>query len=237
MSKEIFLPTGTKVVLGESNAEFEGILTRESFKADGTNIPRYLSALTKIPYEVIMKWPLNDKYYALIASRIEIYGPSLEFNWVFSQDPAIKKVPLSYTEDLMQFIDGERTIKPYPLGNNTEGITFITSTGRKFRFDLLNTTGEISLAKKGLDELSYTSSFSARFLSENLSKESGNDDWVVLQNYSTINPREAFEIRKRILELDPAWDLFLKIEHPTNKAWVDEVNLIQLPDFLVPLGI
>jgi hypothetical protein len=233
------LPTGREFTFSEANAEQEGILTKEGNKAENEHFPKYLSAISGLPLDEIMKWPLNDKYYAIIASRVLNHGPELKFDFEFKE-----KQPITFIEDLTAYLEpdlvtqlgyaiteqtGTKVPKPYSFGKDS--IREITlSSGKKIKYQFINSYGEKLIAKKSKENLDSNDIFKARFLEWDPQQKG---DWIVVQNFREFSVRDTRELRADIIKYDTSWDLYLDIQEPgTNHK--EEIPLVLVPGFLTP---
>ena len=248
MEKEYTLPSGATVSFREANANDEGILTMQGYKQTNTHITRYLQSVIigymgkpkKLTLEEINKWGLSDKYYSLLLSRVINFGPELNFKWQFSGEPN----PLDFTIDLNEYLlakdrldgineDGIKAPKLYPNGLE-KTFDFTSSSGREFKWSLIDTNAEIVVANKKPQDISILDLFKTRKLQINLN---GQGDWITLEDFSIISIKESRELRNQIKEWDSSFDMEVEIIHPTDPGKNEYMPLPGIPDFLVPSGI
>jgi hypothetical protein len=234
---EAKLATGRLIKMKEANAEDEGILTRIGYKSDNTSIARYLSSLIvevngeakKLSYSEIMEWPLADKYLALIHSRIFNCGNELEFKYKFPDE-----AEFTFTQHLDEFLDPlKKGCKPYPFQEEAK-FDLQTKTGKFIKYKLLNSYGEKLIAQKERDNVSTLDILKSRFLEWD---PQGNTAFITVENFRDFTVRESIEIRQHIADHESNLDLYMELKHPTDPKYNTYINLLDIPDFLAPLGI
>jgi hypothetical protein len=241
------LASGRKITLRESNGEDEGILSAQSEAESGRNIPGYLSRVIvdetgwKNPYTAadIMLWHLNDKYQAMVASRIHSLGAEMKFKWEFEEN---KNVFHIMSEDVSKFNwdfskgnppkEGEEgyeveRIKPYPLGMQTVVELMLTSK-KQVRYTILNTLGEKKALEKSKDSINRNDTMVVR----NLEWLNEQNIWQVVENFSIFSSREMKEIRADIEKNDPAY--YMRVEITSPKGATSYVPVIHFADFFFP---
>lgn len=235
MTKETFkLPSGREVTLCESNAEFEAILTRESFRLENSHIKNYIAALSGVNVEIIKKWPIADIYTAFVYSRIMNYGPELIFKWKFSEDKT-DAPPTEFIENLNIFVNGgSKAARNYPLGDKLTR-TVVTESGKIYRYSILTGEGEDLIVQKERGDISLLDIFKSRFLEQNIGTAE-QEDWIILENYKVVSIKDSKELRADIMKYDPVFDLTIDIKSADGK-YRESIALLNIPDFLVPSGI
>lgn len=246
--RELLLPSGVTAVIREQNGEDDALLSNVTMGRNFDSLNAFISSITVSlsssanpaappTIEEIMIRPIRDKYFLLIASRIFSLGPNLEFDYQW--DPNLPKI--HYVEELGNYLwdynnpipkVGEpgyfaERIKPYPV----KGLFVEAVIGdKKIRFNLLNSYGEKYLLKLPDTERHINQQLLARDLS--ILDETG--QYTKVTNFRNFKSPEMAKLRALIMEWDEDFNGLTTLENPYNTSQVEEVSIIQIPDFFFP---
>lgn len=249
-AEEHVLPSGNLVIIREQNGEDDALLSNVSMTKNFEALNSFIVAVTvhlscsknpeKPPLiEEIMRLPLNDKYFILIASRIFSLGPKLIFEYPWDQD----NPPAKYEEDLNQYI-WDYT-KPFPEpgmpGYFPErirpytGASFVElklSSGKEFKYNFLDSYGEKYLLKLPQTDKHINQQILAR---DPQLKIDG--VYQKVTSFAKFSSKDMAEIRKSISEMDPEFNGLTTLENPYQAGEVEKLSIIQIPDFFFPREI
>jgi hypothetical protein len=156
------LPTGSSVTIRETDGEDEDVISRVGDALDGASINKFISRIvikhsaypdTRITPEMVKSWPLADKYYTLLKSRVHSLGEELIFMFKCPEKDCLKESKQAenlniYDHDLSignpdeSEPHYEKKVKLYPNKSQTS-FTHTLSTGKVVFFDLLSGIGGI----------------------------------------------------------------------------------------------
>lgn len=242
------LASGRVISLRESNGEDEGVLSNYGDSESGRNIPGYLARVIvdekdgwRNPYTTadIMLWGINDKYHAMLISRIHSLGSEMRFKWEFDDDrdkfPTLVEDLSLYDWDFSKGAppkEGEpgffyERIKPYPMGMQ-EKIELMLSSKKQVRYTILNSIGE----KKALDKDQASLNRNDMFLLRNLEWRNEQDMWQPIENFNIFSSREMAEMRRDVEKNDPTFTMRMELKSPLGK--LSYIPIIKVSDFFFP---
>jgi hypothetical protein len=243
---EITLLSGKKLVIREVNGDDEGILSNESFALEGKHTAAYLSSITEMDMDLnrkpsideVLAWPVKDKYFALMMSRIHSWGYNVKFGYICPNC----EVKNTYNEDLKVFMpEGtfeDDNIKPsiwaavpYPKGISKGQVLLTTSSGKNIRYDILNSVGE----KIKLDAAAEQRNNNLELTIRNLSMEIQGKYEKVFK-FNCFGPKDMMEIRKSIKEMDGSFTPLTLVTCP-NCGHKEYTNILTTDGFFYPTEI
>jgi len=249
---EVFMPTGQTYTIRETNGEDDDIMSKVANHKDNTAIATFLSRIIvseKVTPEQILDWPIANKYYLLLKSRIHSLGNILKFKYDWNVPGTDETQTFEYEEDLNKYdaplkdimaatdpsIELKKLtpiqIRPYTFPNTLE-IEHTLTTGQKIMFTRLNSHGERKAADKPVEETTINDKLRLRDLKV-LTTEHG---WIKVENFKGFSGKEMVEIRKFVEENEVSFEMPMKIENPNTKQ-VTYAPLISLTDFFYPTVI
>lgn len=247
--KELLTPSGDHIIIREQNGNDDDVLSNTKSARDGSSFNLFIQSIIvhsskhngMLSLDEVIKLPLRDKYFILIASRILSLGEELSFkyNWGTESEPDEQH----YTEDLSLYLwdyDKEfpdenspdhfvERIRPYPTKDTF--MEFETPSGKTVRIDYLNGEGEKYLLGLGENDFSVNSILKAR----NIRLKQG-DTYIPVKNFSVFSASDMRDIRSSVMEYDKEVNIMSELTHPTTGEKT-QVSLIALPDFFFPLSI
>lgn len=249
---EVFMPTGQTFTIRETNGEDDDIISKVADNKDNTAVPNFLSRLIvseAVTPEQVIAWPIANKYYLLLKSRIHSLGNLLKFKYAWSIPGTDETETFNYEEDLNKYdadlkaIMGSADpskeiakladiqIRPYPSPETLE-VEKTLSTGKKVRFTRLDSNGEKKSLEKPVDEITKNDELRMR----NLKTFTTEHGWIEVQNYKGFTGLEMVEIRNFVMENEVRFEMPMIIQNPRTKERIS-IPLISLTDFFYPTAI
>lgn len=248
---KVSLPSGREIVIREQNGRDDDILSKVVSGTDGSNILNFISSITEedkslkrkpLP-EDIKKWHTNDRYVALIASRIHSLGKILSFEHVCSNAECKRNKPggqgsFKLTEDVGVYIGDFKdpnykpkyiySATPYKNGMNLE-VELVLTSKKKVKFKIKDFDIEQKELEASDEERTNNLSLTIRELRLFI-----DNNWEVVHDFQCFSPRDMVELRKGLVDYDPTFTPLTRVQCPTcgNVEWV---NILYLPDFFYPL--
>lgn len=253
---ELLLPSGHTVVIREQNGNDDDVLS--SFSKDDLDsnaINRFVAGIiiknnyswakteSRLNDKDILKLPLRDKYFIIMASRIFSLGHILKFTWDWKDD----NHPIDYEQDLSEFMWDYK--KPFPTTPEDPGFfkemikpyngelkessvrTFTLRSGKEIQYNLLNGIGENYLLKLPLEKRTVNAGLKARKL-----KLYVEGSWQEVVNFSSFTPKDMSDIRNDLDKYDSQFEGLIQVENP-NSGQVIDLPLMNIPDFFFPREI
>lgn len=216
------LPSGREVTIRETNGDDDATLSQIGTALTGENVHIFLANIIVKPSgilaENISKWPINDKYALLYKQRILNHGTEFNFTHI---DPDDDGKPEDYTEDL-----GGITIPDYPYGEQSI-IEFVTPTGHKFRYHIMNGEMEDAFMKIPQQEINRNHQLTSRkmeWLNEG--------KWELLTSFRFFSSKEMAYIRSHVEKNDTAFNPMVSFKSKKGKSF--SVPLMMMPTFYFP---
>lgn len=247
--KEVILPSGNKIFIRELNGGDDDVLTSSGRASTGESLLDWISGIaTKdfersklITPEEVGRWPLHDKYYAVLAIRVHSFGCIITFKHTCS-NKACKKESL-FEENLAPYIwDYSKPVplpsdpeyfkyraKNYPNGINPT-ITATLSNNMVVSFNLMTTAGEQYLLSLPEDSISRNQGLIAREFSVRQGETP-----LKIKDFSVFPSSIMREVVKLVEEADPTFDMITSTTCPYCGN-TEEFPLLLLTDFLYPAG-
>ena len=254
------MPSGFSITIREQSGEDEDKLSRLGDAKTSDNLQNFLSGIivgnddaehvdaagkhkdTYTPSD-IAAWKVNDKYYAVLKSRLFSLGKEVKFNYIFKDEPLPSSLPDGYlfTEDLTIFdadLANYKAIKdtlpataimPYPLGKAMSREFQLTSK-KEVKYNLLSSYGEKRMLDKSENDLSINDSLRIR----ELQWKQANGQWMPVENFRDFKSSEMQELRADIKKHDPQFSMRSTVTSPKtgNK---ETFPIITLQDFFYPV--
>lgn len=247
------VPSGDTYTIREQNADDDEILSKIDLKGnEDERIKNYNNFIRAIVTESLHgKRPLTeaevldmktkDKYHILLKTRIHSIGGTLRFTTDCRNDECKEGKGLKFTEDLIQYDNDFKNpegngfkfqVKSYPVVNPGKHEEFSISTGKRFRYKLMDGHSElmmINLAKNS------TVSDNSQLYIRQLEVWNANK-WQMVQSLNFISKKEVIEV-KAIIERNDKQDLLvMECKCPFCKhEWYMPFNSIK--DFFFPMEI
>lgn len=240
--KEVIIPSGDTITIREVNGEDESILSNNSLINSGSNIIKFLSQIIvgingqekRVTEDILKTWPINDKYYLLLASRIFSYGKDLKFTNICSNCGTSNK----YKEDLelFDYSSPEGTenpsarssfnIKPYPT--KSKEIHLNLSSGKTVKYNKLDSTGELD--KLAIPEIARN--INSEFIIRGLKLLNGNEYFEV-KHFAIFGPKDLLELRTSLNREDAIFSPLTEVvcPHCNNKEYH---SILTISDFFYP---
>lgn len=246
------LPSGFTVTLREQTGEDEDILSRLGDVESGTSFNNFLSNIiigsslegkTRFTPEDIAQWPTEDKYQAILFSRIFSIGKELTFNHICENKSCNKhKTPLEvdlsiYDWDLSTGNPPEDTPflnhKPrlHPDGTMSS-FDHITSWGMAIRYGRLTGVSELKAHNKKRADISRNDELRSR----NLAYKLPNGEYQLITNFRMFNAKQMKELRHVVLGRDSNQDWSTDCEC-SKCGKTEQIIILSIPDFFFPSGI
>lgn len=250
-TKKVILPSQFNITLREQNGDDDDIISRIGNSNDGTAVHKFLASIildsslqpgVKLNHIDISKWKSNDKYWALVESRIHSLGNIVKFKHTCSNDKCNCETP--WEENLEDFrqpfnktalkSDEEGyspyLIKPYPNKLET-GKEFTLSSNKKIKYQYKTGESESKLLAMKEDDISKNTELIIR----NLEIFNGGQ-WIGVSSFNIFTSKDMSEIRKEVEENDPKFEGISKLTCP-KCGNVDHISLLVQADFLFPREI
>lgn len=249
----ITLPSTRVVKMRETNGNDDETLSRLGDNAQGLAQYNFLADITieesftkgKPTVDNVLEWPINDIYYTLFKQRLINHGTTLGFTYECPNGDCTDKeggrTVTDYEQDLTEFDRDLKNYKPNPKEkvNPKQRITpypelakaivdFKTSSGKQYRFKLLNGVLERRQLDTPQAELNQNTRLLLRELETYIEGQ-----WIRLTTFHAIPSKEMGEIRGNIERLDPIFDPAVKCTCPKCKLRFD-VGLFTIPSFYFP---
>lgn len=243
-TKEITLPSGRVITIRELNGTDEGILSNQSLAEQNKNTAAFISGLVvadpgakggKPTVEQVMQWPVNDKYYALMAIRRLSYGDIVKFPYIcprcekrstFKEDLSL--FDYSPEEENPEIKRSTYNIKKYPTQTNE--VTLTLSSGKVIKYNLLNTESEKVKLDTPEDARNINLDFTIRGL-----KILMNGEYTRVHHFGIFGPSDLRELRKSLTDNDLTFTpLTLVACSCGNKEYH---NILSVSDFFYPTEI
>lgn len=235
---EITLPSGRVVKIRETNGADDDILSSINAAADGSNTYNFLASIIlhdseqdgKPTANDLKNWLINDKYGLLFKQRVFVHGYDLKFKATCIEC----ETESEYEEDLKKWDTdlkindaNDKAIARYPLGK-TMVEEFITSSGKKFKYALLNGI----LEKKALELKDATKNSS--LVIRNLQVEN-KGEWALVTHFGGFGSKEMIEIRSHVKINDKQFDPVINFNCSNPMCKKDySVSLFQIGSFFYP---
>ena len=251
--KELYTPSGFKVIIREQNGDDDGILSNVSLTKDSTSVNTFIQSVVVWAENgdkpdstytdlAVLGLRLGDKYFILLSSRIFSLGDLVKFEYTWGEELA----PVAYEEDLAKFIvdyikpfpkPGEVNyyrdrIQPYKFPISETDVHYTLSTGKKIAFKYMDGFSEKYLMKLPEFQLSVNSRLIARELKLEVS-----GIYILVESFKVFTSKEMAEIREIIENLDPQFDGIVEVENPYERNQKVRLQLLGLNDFFFPRGI
>jgi len=243
--KELLCPSGVIVVIREATGSDDDIFSGGTAK-DYELLNRYLAAIIiegpepgSMTAAKVAEFPLRDKYFILLASRIFSLSPTLIFQYTWGEG----MVPIEYEIDLEEYLWDykedfplvgtpgyfDQRIPPYPspfeewieidLGERRVRLNYLTGVGEAYMLELPE-------AQKSINK---------QLVARNLSLFE-NNSWHIVKNFMAFTSREMVTIRLKLQEVDPEVSGLVTITNP-NTGEIENISLLGIVDFFFPTKI
>ena len=247
--KELLLPSKRRIVIREQNGNDDDVVSRVLKTDLSASYNNFISGIIVYDYTLkknptvtdILNYRLNDKYYAMIASRIFSLGKDLKFQYQWAEEDK----PVEYIEDLEQYLgdyskplptQGEPgynpNIIPAYLDSDLDGIALTLTSGKEIRYEYLSGAGERYLLELNPDDRTVNKQLMAR----NLAYKPKEGDWHKVTNFKVFSSRDMAEIRKNICDNDIEFEGTTDIVNPKDNNNL-RLPLISITDFFFPMEI
>lgn len=244
------IPTGEEITIRETNGEDEDVISRVGDASNGASINKYISRIirgTNIPGKTSMSeldvknWPLANKYFTLLKSRLQNAGNLLVFE--FTCPHCSYKHPTPFEEDLSIYDwdlskgnppeddpHSATRIRKYPMGGQTE-FKYTLTSGREISFELLSGKSEEYSLNKRREDISKNDELRSR----KLKFKSEQGEWVEVENFRTFSTKEMSQIRGLVNKVDISFNMESTITCQNPRCGIiSTVPLIAIPAFFFP---
>lgn len=250
----VMTPSGRVFTMREQNGNDDDIISNPITGRDLTNVDNFLTGILisehvgkevkQVLLSDVQNFPIKDRFYLLIKSRIFSIGKDMKFTFDWGKDNG---GVLNYEEDLEVFIHdyskpfpqpGDKDyhpnkIPPYPANtDHTSKFEFTTKSGKRLRFGVLTRQGEKYLLTLQPEQMTKNVEFKSRDLQ--LKTETG--EWTTVENFAMFTKQDMSEIRKAVEEVDPTYEFSTFLENPKTGGGIN-YPLMSSNDFFYPVEI
>jgi hypothetical protein len=255
---QIYCPDGRIVTMRETNGNDDEILSKLGDAGTGESVYRFLADIIEEDSELkrkpmardIEEYPVNTKYFLLMAQRLINKGDTMEVNKhpcintrCFEDKAGTRRTKNDFVINLREDhynefdvskkgydpeADGKNKPKLYPKGLD-KSIEFVSSSGKKFKFDICTGVHEKEQLAESADAQSQNSKLRLRKL-----QIWNNDQWQLVTNFHWIRSKEMDEIRAYIDKYDTLFDPLVELTCPKCKM-SDYSALLGMTAFYFPV--
>lgn len=251
--KELVGPSKKKFYIREQNGADDDLLSSSSLMKENNNLNMFIVSIVVMTdafdegvlnLKNIGRLAIKDKYFILFASRIFSIGNDIKFKYNWGKD---KGGVHDYEDDLSSYLwdysdlennplpdegdEGYNRFMMQPYSNDPYNkMLHTTTSGKEFRFSMMNVQAELTLMKRG-DDISRNDDLLARNLEQKV-----DSNWIAVKNFSFLSKRDTIELHTVVEELEKPFFGFTELENPIDGGSVI-YPLISDPAFFFPLAI